>query len=244
MEDRIESLISNAKMFVLHKTSGESDIFDMKFAGIASDETPDLSPQQESILRKNLDLTYASQRGFVNWDHSRAPEDQIGYLTKAVVIPPKQVETYAALLGTELSKSASVYVEGVLYKSVDRAKKVFEIMRSVEPGQQVGLGLSLDGSAVRDAETGSLKKAIVRGVAITPSPAHTRTFCSLRKSLCANVPEIPIKELGDKNLQKSSDGLTLDEAILAVMKMRPHLSYNLAKRVVDLTIRKKQKGLI
>lgn len=231
-DEQFEPLVNNARFIILHKNTGDEDSPVMRFAGIASDERPDLSPQQEAILRKNLDLTYAQQRGFVNWDHSRSPDDQIGYLTKAVVIPPSKVEEYAALLGTELSPTASVYVEGELYKSVPKARQVFDIMKSVSPGENVGLGLSLDGSAIREKDSGAIQKAIVRGVAITPSPAHTKTFCSLRKSLCS------IEQLSEEN--GVTKGLNYDEAVMTLMKMRPHLTYGLAKRVVDYTIEQKR----
>lgn len=231
---QLETLIDSTKFIVLSKSTGtdEEGAVTMRFAGIASDETPDLSPQQEAILRKNLDLTYAQQRGFVNWDHGRAPEDQIGFLTKAVVIPQSKVEEYSALLDTELSPTASVYVEGELYKGVLKARQVFDIMRSVNPGENVGLGLSLDGSAIREKDSGNIQKAIVRGVAITPSPAHTKTFCALRKSLCSidHISEGP----------EVAKGLTYDEAVLTLMKMRPHLPYKLAKQVVDYTIQQKR----
>ncbi len=77
-----------------------------KFAGIASDETEDV--EGDTILRKMLDVSYASQRGYVNWDHSRAPEDQIGYLTTCEVVDHGDVERLSKNFGVDIPSTASV----------------------------------------------------------------------------------------------------------------------------------------
>lgn len=150
-----------------------------RFRGIASDESPDV--EDDSILRKALDLSYAQSRGFVNWEHSPEPEHQIGYLTKAELINPSDVKRFQDQLGVKLSKSASVFVEGELYQYVSKAEAVANLLKSAPPGK--GLGLSLQGALARDPENGAVLKAFVRGVAITSVPAHPRTLAQLSKSL-------------------------------------------------------------
>ena len=234
----VETLFDNLKFVPLFK-GHQDDNGDYRFAGVASDESPDSSPERDAILRKHLDVTYAQTHGYVNWDHGRGPEDQIGALTKAVIIPPEQLNTYSALAGVELPDTASLWVEGVLYKHQPRAQSVVNMLKSVEDGTVPfgkGPGLSIDGSAIRNVQ-GKMQKAIVRGVAITPSPAHTSTFCNLVKSLLQTNDEVGDVETG---LVKTIDCLTYEEAVVTVLEMRPEMPFALAKQIVDYTIQQKR----
>ena len=98
------------------------------FAGIASDSSKDTDGDE--ILSKSLDVSYAKKRGFVNWNHSREPEDQIGFIRTIKVIQKSEIKDFSKQLGRELSPSASLYVEGELYKHVQKAKAVRDIMKS------------------------------------------------------------------------------------------------------------------
>jgi hypothetical protein len=238
---------------LLFKSIAEGDTA-MRFAGIASDEEEDVDG--ERILKKSLDLTYARQRGFVNWDHSRQPNDQLGYLTRAEVIAPKQVtELKKSFPGQQISETASVYVEGELYPNVPRAVEVYNIMKST-PDHASGLGLSIDGSVAKDLRNGGIVKAFVRGVAVTPQPAQPRTLLRLRKSLQAytafaenggepaDLPKEIAAEVVSLIQKSAGEPKTLphDKAVLFVLQQRPNWTYELAKRVVDYTIQSKKKG--
>lgn len=221
------------------------------FEGIASDESQDVDGDE--ILRRSLDLSYAASRGFVNWDHSPEPEHQIGYLQKAELIQPGRVKAYEDRLGAELSKSASVFVRGELYKYVAKSQAVANMLRSSPAGR--GVGLSLQGALARDAKSGNVLKAFVRGVAITPVPAHPNTMALLVKSLCGAasgaglsaegaVPG-PIRQYIEDRLvefakaahEAQPSKLTRDEAIRYVARHWPDLPYRAVEAVVDHAIR-------
>lgn len=220
-----------------------------KFAGIASDESADL--EGDKILKKAIDLSYAQQRGYVNWDHSRAPEDQLGYLTKAEIIPTEKVQELKKNF-PGIKDSASIYVEGELYKGIPRAAHVYSIMKAL-PEQGGGLGLSLDGSLARDLKSGGVIKAYVRGVAVTAQPMHPNTLVQLRKSIAfyneCDATGIPTKLIEDNHrevmtaiseLRKSTTGpqpLDHDQAVLFVLKQRPNWSLELATKLVEHTMK-------
>lgn len=250
--------------------SQENEDAPLRFAGIASDE--DMDVEGDVILRKVIDLSYAQQRGYVNWDHSREPIDQLGFLTKAVIISPKEAEELSISLGVPLKKSASVYVEGELYRHNDKAKEVFKLLKSIPDGA-IGLGLSLDGAVARDKLSKSIVKAYVRGVAITAIPAHANTLIKLRKSLQAyneleaegqltpnlaqeiamHVVDLMNNAKADQTMGTRSldpgpredpllKALDLDQATLFILKHRPHWTYDLASKVVRYTIEHREQG--
>jgi len=222
-----------------------------KFMGIASDSSQDVDGDE--ILKKALDLTYAKSRGFVNWDHGRAPSDQIGFLTKAELIDKDQVTKLEKQFGTPVSPTSTVLVEGELYKYVPKAAEVFDIMKSTPTGQP-GLGLSLDGVMARDVQDGDIVKAFVRGIAVTPVPAQPRTLMRLKKSLqswqgvdkLAITPELSrtiANDVVDLLRKSTSDstrqsGMSDDEAILFLLRKRPKWPYWLAERIVQYAKRK------
>src|SRR5216684_3410506 len=59
----------------LVKSEGATDD-ERRICGMASCEERDL--QNEIIVQKGIDCQPAIERGWVNWDHGRGPEDQIG----------------------------------------------------------------------------------------------------------------------------------------------------------------------
>lgn len=227
-----------------------------KFAGIASDESADV--EGDAILKKALDLTYAKARGYVNWDHSREPQDQIGLLTACDLISG---ETDLAQLeksfGVTLSRTASVFVSGELYKHVPKAQQVAAILKSTPKGA-AGLGLSLDGMVARGVGDGGVVRAYVRGVAITPVPAHPRTMLQLRKSLqqfehptLADLPGLTpeaseevvrqVVQMVRERLAKSV-GMNHDEAVLWLLKQKPNWSFDLASKLVMYTMSRAQRS--
>jgi hypothetical protein len=220
-----------------------------QFEGIASDEAPDLDG--DAILKKTIDLTYAQQRGFVNWDHSRLPEDQIGYLTSAEIIPVERVRELKKTF-PEIRDTASIYVTGELYRDTPRAQHVQRILKSLRANNSNrGLGLSVDGALARDLKSGGIVKAYVRGVAITAQPMHPNTLLSLKKSVAlyneldgANFPLDLLQDQHRETLSRldallktveGTPGLDHDQAVLFVLKQRPHWTLEIAQQLVDHT---------
>lgn len=225
---------------LLMKSLEEVSADSWKFKGIASDETPDTTGDE--ILRKSLDLSYAQARGFVNWDHSRAPEDQLGFLTRVDILSGPQLTELQKSMGVPIADTATVYLEGELYRYVKRAQSVHELLKSsMETGYRGGPGLSLDGVMARDKESGNVVKAFVRGVALSSVPAHTKTLCMLMKSLQGysdgEKTPVEIQDVADTvELLRKSAGMTTDEAVLWLLKKRPQWTYEFATRVVSYTI--------
>lgn len=222
------------------------------FEGIASDETVDV--EGDTILRKALDVSYAAQRGYVNWDHGRGPADQIGYLTACEVLTKSRIAELRKSF-PDISDSATVYVRGELYKHVPRAADTNRLLKSATDTHP-GPGLSLDGAVARDTKSGGVIKAFVRGVAITPVPAHPFTTARLKKSLEAynaiagtgTLPSDLPKEIADlvmQGLQKhvaSNKDLSLDEAVLWVLRKKPLWTYELANKFVKYTFQNTGRG--
>jgi len=212
---------------LLLKVSDE-DAAAWKFAGIASDESVDTDG--DSILKTMLDLSYAQQRGFVNWHHSRQPEDQIGFLTKAELIGAERLATLERDLGITLSKTASIFVEGQLYKNVPKAAAVRNILTSAPKGYVGGVALSIDGVVAKDVDSGDMVKAFVRGVAMTTIPAQTKTLCQLTKTLIAAMKETQLA----KRMNEENKGLTREQAAMWLLKQRPHWTLEFAQKVTEL----------
>lgn len=220
-----------------------------RFQGIASDESEDV--EGDEILRRSLDLSYAASRGFVNWEHSKEPEHQIGYLTKATLIEPAQVRKFEDQLGVKLSKTASVFVEGELYKYASKAEHVANLLKSAPAGK--GLGLSLQGALARDPENGDVLKAFVRGVAITAVPAHPRTLAQLAKSLrgdqlageSCDAVDAAVKQYVDEKfeeLRRSADPspprmISRNEALMQILQRFPNATLPTAERIFGYALK-------
>lgn len=217
---------------LLLKISDE-DAAAWKFAGIASDESIDTDG--DAILKTMLDLSYAQQRGFVNWHHSRQPEDQIGFLTKAELIGVARLATIEKDLGIVLSKSASIFVEGELYSKVPKAAAVRNILMSAPKGYVGGVALSIDGVVAKDEDSGDMVKAFVRGVAMTTIPAQTKTLCQLSKALREAIQETKLA----KQMNEENKGLTREQAAMWLLKKRPHWTLEFAQKVTELAFNQK-----
>lgn len=202
----------------LIKAKTDDDESSWTLKGIASDEETDTEGEQ--LLKSILDLSYAKQRGYVNWHHSREPADQLGFITKCDLIPREEIPALEKACGVKLSPTASVYFEADLYRHVRKAQEVRDVVRSAPPGYH-GLGVSLDGGIAKEKASGTLLKAYVRGVAISPMPVHTKTLVTLAKALARG--------------SGSARPLSHDEAVLFVLKKQPAWSYAMAERVVAAT---------
>jgi len=247
--------LCGAMLFLLKAADSDTPDGPMKFMGIASDESEDV--EGDKILKKNVDLSYAKARGYVNWDHSREPGNQLGFLTKAEIVDGDNVGKLRKDLGLPISSSASVFVEGEFYKHVPKAMEVFNIMKSTPVGQP-GLGLSLDGAMARDLTSGGIVRAFVRGVAITPVPAHPKTLMRLKKSLqgyelfreAGAMPEdLPaaiasevVAELKKSMGPAEHPKMSLDQAALWILKKKPEWTYNFAQKVVRYSMLKTKRS--
>lgn len=206
-----------------------------RFGGIASSENTDVDG--DSILRKMLDVSYIAKRGYVNWDHSRLPSDQLGYVTKAEVIGHNDVAKYEDLLQVSLHKSASLFVQGVFYKHSDKAMDVMKMLKSIPVGQDGAVGMSVEGGVLRSKD--GVVKAIVRGVAITPAPAHPDTLCRMMKSLSLDVSN----SVGSTAIEEAMlKGMRENDAVLRVMELRPQYDLPLARKLVRYIFSKIQSG--
>lgn len=252
LEDAIRREPSPLVSMTLFKSVSDNPDDSWTFEGIASDETVDV--EGDTILRKALDVSYAAHRGYVNWDHGRGPEDQIGILRTCEVLTKSRIAELRKSL-PDISDSATVYVKGELYKHVARAVDTYQLLKSAPEGHP-GPGLSLDGAVARDTKSGGVIKAFVRGVAITPTPAHTATIARLKKSLEAygtladngNLnPDLPeqIAAMVIQGLAKSAEGnkdLSHDEAVLWVLRKKPHWTYDLANQFVRYSFQNIGRG--
>lgn len=225
MENTFEDLQQLATMDLIFLKGEKEEDDGWKFAGIASDEAIDI--EGDTILKNAIDLSYAQDRGFVNWNHSRAPEDQLGFLTKATLIDIKEVNSLQKTFGMPLSKTASIYVEGELYKYVPKAKEVRNILKSAGATYRGGIGLSVDGVLAKS--TDGKTKAMIRGVAMTPVPIQVKTLCALMKA----IQSIQEKEELKVELKK---GLSFEDAALFLLKKRPNWTYEFATKVVQYTM--------
>lgn len=195
-----------------------------KFAGIASDETEDVVG--DALLKSILDISYAQKRGYVNWDHQQDPASLLGYLTSIKIIDgPEEIETLQKSFGRDISPTASVYVEGELYKTVKKAQDIYPILQAA-PANHPGLGISLEGGIRRYKDSGKPAVAIVRGIAFSHMPTHTETLVTLRKSLTEQI---------EQPLQKG-EGMSFDQAVLWVLQKRPNWTGQIASDFVKHTI--------
>jgi hypothetical protein len=145
--------------------------------GIASSNLRD--EEGDVITADQLDVSYLnSRKGFFNWEHGRDVEDILGHINNAIVIKtPADRMRLAHVTGMTIPESATLYLEGE-FGETPKAKAAIELLKA---GNQ-SLGLSVDGSLLRDKETGKPVRAFVRGVALTAAPTNTATYVELKKS--------------------------------------------------------------
>lgn len=140
---------------------------EMRIGGVATDEeSPDI--QGERVFIDGLDISYLLQRGAFNWDHGKGPGDILGEIDIA------------------MKQGKKLYVEGPLYPHVEKAKEVYDLMRSLkENGSNRKLGLSVEGKVKeRDVQNQRhIRKAWIKNVAVTYNPINQGTWVDFVKSL-------------------------------------------------------------
>lgn len=147
--------------------------------GIAS--TGDADLQGEVVDQNGLDITpLKTGRGLFNVDHQKGPENVIGQIEDAQFVKSDGKKV--------------LMVKGYLFKHQPRAQAFYNIMKSVKPGTQPRVHMSIEGKILqRDAVNKStIRNARIDKVALTLDPVNPYTYAELAKSLAAGqVDEIP-----------------------------------------------------
>jgi hypothetical protein len=164
--------------------------------GIASSESKD--QQGEVIIQAGIDFRPLLEKGFINWNHSHAPKDQIGQPLEAVVLNQGPTDVPA------------LFLRGFLYEDHRGADEAWELLVAMDKARQAGhgrrqMGWSVEGGVVlRDGKT--LARSVVRHMALTHEPVNTDTYA--------------------KAALAKSHGLELDDAVwVEEGGARPHLVF-------------------
>lgn len=135
--------------------------------GVAS--TADQDSDDEVLEPKGYILDRFLTTGFVNWNHQGRTDASkiIGYPTKANV------------------SNNQLHIEAELYGESKLAKSVYELGKILAKNKTRRLGWSIEGRALeRDKNNPKrITKALITGVAITPSPVNTNTFMDIVKGV-------------------------------------------------------------
>lgn len=160
---------------VLEKSRGGERLI----GGICS--TDDLDQQEERLIQEGLDFGPFLTSGWFNDNHSKETGAAVGEPTRAELQDLGNGRT-------------GWYVEGFLY-GTPRAQAIFELAKSLSrPESTRKLGFSVEGAIVeRDpSDPRTVRKAIVREVAVTRCPVNTGTELQLlAKSLSVGTNPAP-----------------------------------------------------
>jgi hypothetical protein len=199
-----------------------------RIGGIVS--TDHMDRQHEILLQEGLDFSPFLKGGWFNDNHDKTTEALVGYPDKAVL--------------RELPDGRKGwYVEGYLLKGHDRADRLWDLANALQKTDRK-LGFSVEGQILdRDPKSpGTVRKAVVREVAITRCPVNEQTALSvLAKSLSAGSavsdPGVapgegfPLRvEVLEKKKRKK---MKKSEAIAALLKLNPRCSSDLAIKIVE-----------
>lgn len=213
--------------------------------------TDDLDKQGEILLQEGLDFGPFLREGFFNDNHLKQTGKAVGY--------PEIAE-----LRTLTDGRKGWYVEGYLLEDHPPADEIWTFAKALErSGAPRKLGYSVEGAILerdpRDQRT--VRKAIVREVAITRCPVNGATSLSiLAKSLAAghavtNPGAVPgdgfalrAESLEGRPAErpdpdepeqlKKKKKLTKSEAIALLMSREPKLSRESATRIVEYAMRR------
>lgn len=139
----------------------------MKIKGIAS--TPEEDSEGETLLPIGFDLGRFLSIGLLNWNHMGKNDASkiVGEPTVAKITP-----------------KGELYVEGVLYNGHPLAESIWQLGETFENNNSKRrLGFSIEGRATeRDPiNPKRITKALLTGLAITPTPVNMSTFVDLVK---------------------------------------------------------------
>jgi hypothetical protein len=146
--------------------------------GVASTEKRD---QQGEVLDiDGADIsTLEEGRGFVNSDHSGRFEHLVGRVIEARKIKslddcktPTQVKYYSDLKKPFLWTKLELW-DGHGHKEADSIGSIYKFYQ--EKGEEAPIKLSVEGKTLERGKDGTLKRTMIKGVAITVHPANRAT---------------------------------------------------------------------
>jgi len=141
----------------------------MKIKGIAS--TADQDSEGEILEPVGFDLSRFLSIGYLNYNHGAKNDVSkiVGEPTVAKITP-----------------KGDLYVEGVLYNGHPLAESIWNMAETLERnGSKRKIGFSIEGRATeRDiANPKRITKALLTGLAITPTPVNSSTYMELCKGI-------------------------------------------------------------
>ncbi|NBS88444.1 hypothetical protein EBS67_00270 [bacterium] len=162
--------------------------------GIAS--TEDKDQQGEIVLQEKMDCSYLLEKGYLNWNHSHAPEDQIG--------KPLEVIKMEGGPDTPAGRPCTFF-RALLLDGIPRADAVWKLALSLQESQSIGtsrsLGFSVEGG-VRVREGHLLVETVVRHMAATHEPVNAQSVarCVMAKSQGFKVHDSVLIDTLDNNI--------------------------------------------
>jgi len=186
--------IAFSKAFVGDYTSSSGDIKKGRIIeGIASTEGKD--QQGEVVIQDKMDCSYLLEKGYLNWNHSHAPEDQIGKPLEVVKVPGGP---------NTPNNLPCTFFRALLFESMPRSEAVWNLAKALEEttgyGEDRFLGFSVEGG-VRVRNGNILIETIVRHMAATHEPVNAQAVarCVLAKSQGFNVQDSVLIDTLDNN---------------------------------------------
>lgn len=151
----------------IEKAKDENGVEVMRVKGIAS--TADRDSEDEVLDPIGFDLNRFLKHGQINWNHQgkNDPSKIIGEPDVARITP-----------------KGELYIEGYLYNESDLAKSVWKYGETLEKNSKTRkLGWSIEGRALERSISNPkhITKALITGVAITPTPVNVNTYVDLCK---------------------------------------------------------------
>lgn len=136
--------------------------------GIAS--TDDEDAEDEVLLPDGYILDRFKSMGFINWNHMAKSDP-----SKIIGEP---IDCYV--------RNNKFYIKGMLYPDQKQARDTYNLMQTLKKsGSDRKLGWSIEGKALqRDPHNPKrITRALITGVAITPTPVNGNTFVDLVKGV-------------------------------------------------------------
>jgi len=184
-----------SKAFVGQYTNKTGDIKTGRIIeGIAS--TEDKDQQGEVIIQDKMDCSYLLETGYLNWNHSHAPEDQIGKPLEVIKLPGGP-NTPNGLPAT--------FFRALLFESMPRSEAVWGLSKALEDASGIGedrfLGFSVEGG-VRVRQGTVLAETVVRHMAATHEPVNAQAVarCVMAKSQGFKVQDSVMIDTLDNNV--------------------------------------------
>jgi len=162
--------------------------------GIAS--TEDKDQQGEIVMQDKMDCSYLLEKGYLNWNHSHSPEDQIGKPLEVIKLPGGPNTPHGL---------PATFFRALLFDNMARSEAVWNLSKALEDSSGVGidrsLGFSVEGG-VRVRQGTILVETIVRHMAATHEPVNAQAVarCVMAKSQGFNVQDTVMIDTLDDNV--------------------------------------------